>query len=105
MSFTVPSSDVPDACTLPVAEQPGRRAEFDALFTTAVTRVERVAPTHARLHLAGPPGLASTVRDLTARETACCSFFTFTLSESLILDIEVPESYADVLAALLERAS
>jgi hypothetical protein len=43
------------------------------------------------------------VRDLTAREAECCSFFTFTLTpdgETLILDIEVPDSHADVLASL-----
>jgi hypothetical protein len=56
------------------------------------------------------------VRRLTDAETACCSFFTFTLtpltgSEAdttdgtvLALDIEVPVARADVLAALIQRA-
>ena len=101
---------VPDSCSLPTAERPLRLAEFDDLFATAVRRVEPVTPTHARLHLAGATGLAATVRDLTARETECCSFFRFAVhpgapeDETLTLDIEVPARYADVLAALVTQA-
>ena len=102
---------IPDACTLPTAERPLRLAEFDALFATAVRRVDTAGPTHVRLRLTGPAGLAATVRDLTARETACCSFFAFTVTpepaddgEALILDVEVPARYADVLASLAGRS-
>jgi hypothetical protein len=107
MSFVVP-----DACTLPTAEQPVRLAEFDDLFATAVREVELLDPTHGRLHLTGPAGLAARVRDLAARETECCSFFTFTTSpqpatdgEAAVLNIEVPAAHADVLASLLRRAN
>jgi hypothetical protein len=96
-----------DECTLPTAERPLRLAEFDALFAAAVRRVETLGPTHARLRLTGPAGLEATVRDLTARETECCSFFTFTTTadgENLVLDIQVPGACAEVLAALVERA-
>jgi hypothetical protein len=106
------SIDVPDACTLPTAERPVRLAEFDDLFATAVHRIDPVDATHARLHLTGPAGLTARVRDLAARETECCSFFTFTTTtlpatdgEAAVLDIEVPTAYADVLAALVQRAS
>jgi hypothetical protein len=106
------SFDVPDACTLPTAEQPLRLAEFDDLFATAVRRIDPVSTTHARLHLTGPAGLTDRVRDLAARETACCSFFTFTTTpqqatdgEAAVLDIEVPAAHADVLASLTQRAS
>ena len=108
MSFVVP-----DACTLPTAEQPLRPAEFDELFATAVRRVETLTPTHVRMTFTGQARLAATVRDLTARETECCSFFTFTVTPepaaadgaALTLDIEVPAQYTDVLAALTQRAS
>ncbi|MEV6299240.1 hypothetical protein AB0M02_07525 [Actinoplanes sp. NPDC051861] len=107
MSFVVP-----DACTLPTAERPFRLAEFDELFATAVRDVEQADATHARLNLAGPEGLATKVRDLTARETECCSFFTFTTTpqyapdgEIVVLDIEVPAAHADVLTSLTQRAS
>jgi hypothetical protein len=103
---------VPDACTLPTAARPLRLAEFDALFATAVNEVRQVDPTHARLRLAGPAGLAGTVEDLTARETECCSFFGFTVTaepapdgEVVVLDVEVPARHADVLASLVRRAS
>ena len=102
---------VPDACSLPTAERPLRLAEFDDLFTDAVRRVERETPTHTRLHLTGAAGLAAAVRDLTAREAQCCSFFEFTVTpetggegEALILDIEVPGRYTDVLDALTSKA-
>src|SRR6187551_302297 len=102
---------IPDACTLPTVERPLRLAEFDALFATAVRQVDTLGPTHARMRLTGPAGLAATVRDLTARETECCSFFAFAVTpvpagegETVILDVEVPAQYAAVLVSLAERA-
>jgi len=107
MSFVIP-----DACTLPTAEVPLRQADFDDLFATAVREVCQIDATHARLHLTGPAGLAARVRDLAARETECCSFFTFTTTsepatdgEAVVLDIEVSNAHADVLASLAQRAS
>lgn len=102
----------PDACTLPTAEQPVRLAEFDALFTNHTIGVERVTPTRLVLTLTGPPDLAAQVKDLTDRESSCCSFFTFTVSteedsgaESRVrLDVSVPAARVDVLDALAERA-
>jgi hypothetical protein len=105
------SMEIPDACTLPTAERPLRLAEFDALFATAVRAVETESPTHARMRLTGPAGFTAKVRDLTARETECCSFFTFTVTpeptgdgEALTLDVQVPAAYAEVLASLTGRA-
>jgi len=97
------SFEVPDSCTLPTAERPLRLAEFDELFSTSVREVESPSPTRARMRLAGvDPAL---VRDLTARETECCSFFAFTVFEDpLVLEVEVPPAYADVLDSLLRRA-
>jgi hypothetical protein len=102
----------PDACTLPTVQRPLRLAEFDDLFAAAVRAVDRATPMHTRLRLSGAIGLDATVRDLTARETACCSFFDFAITpgtaadgEALVLDVRVPAQYADVLAALSTRAS
>jgi hypothetical protein len=100
------------ACTLPTVEQPLRVAEFDALFAAHLTRVERLDPSHAQLTLTGGPGLAGRARDLAERETACCSFFTFTIDqpdtdhgpERVDLRIAVPAVHVTVLAALLARA-
>jgi len=114
---TAPVGWVPvDACTLPSAEQPLRVAEFDDLFTATLRAVERSpTATRARLVLAGEPGLAERVQRLADAETACCSFFTFTVARldadpggaaatALALDIEVPAARTEVLAALLARA-
>src|SRR5579883_1403977 len=97
---------VADACTLPTAEQPLRVAEFDQLFTDALRAIRRVSPTHLELKL---DATAETMaRDLTARETSCCSFFTFHLTptgDGLVrMDIEVPAEHRDVLDGLGARA-
>ena len=65
---------VPEACTLPTVEQPLRVAEFDELFAAAVRPAERVDLTGLRVHLPAGEATVSTVRNLIARETACCSF-------------------------------
>lgn len=106
-------TDVPDACTLPTAARPLRLAEFDALFASALRGQERLDPRHLRMTLAGEQGLEATVRDLAARETACCSFFDFTITatsdpagtgERVTVDIAVPAAQTAVLDALAERA-
>lgn len=96
-----------DACTMPTVDRPLRLAEFDALFTAAVTSVER-REQGVRLHLAGEAGLVERVRDLTDRETECCSFFSFQIAgtdEALTLDIAVPPARQEILDALADRAS
>jgi hypothetical protein len=97
----------PDACTLPTAEQPLRVVEFADLFATALRRIERVSPTRLRLELA--TAHETTARELTTRETGCCSFFTFTFtpagSDSVHLDIDVPVARVAVLDGLATQAS
>lgn len=95
-----------DACTMPTPERPLRVAELDALFASAVRSVERRGR-DVRMRLAGGEGLVEEVRDLTARESACCSFFTFTLAgthDDLTLDISVPPGRQEILDALAVRA-
>ncbi|MFG1925360.1 hypothetical protein [Cryptosporangium sp. NPDC048952] len=92
--------EIPESCTLPTAERPLRVAEFDALFAASVRGVERLAPEHLVLTLGDFD--RATVEDLIARETACCSFFTFTLNEST-LHVEVPAAHVAVLDSLASR--
>ena len=97
---------VPQACTLPTVEQPLRLAEFDALFATALRAQQRLSPTALQWHL--DPAAEAGARNLTGRESACCSFFTFTVTGSddeLRLDVQVPAGHADVLDALASRAA
>jgi hypothetical protein len=76
--------------------------EFDDLFAT-VTGSDRIGPGHLRLALTAPEGV---VRDLTARETQCCSFFAFTVGAApsgVVLDIEVPASRVAILDGIEAR--
>jgi len=96
---------VPPACSLPTAEQPVRLAEFDALFAASLRSQESTAATRLRWTL--DPDVEAHVRDLAAREAACCSFLTVTVTgaaEGLHVDIEVPPQHGDVLSALRRRA-
>ncbi|MCX5066024.1 hypothetical protein OOJ91_09025 [Micromonospora lupini] len=54
------------------------------------------------------PAAETTARDLTDRESSCCSFFTFTYTHvtgALRLDVQVPAARVDVLDALTQRAA
>ncbi|SCL60192.1 hypothetical protein [Micromonospora chersina] len=99
----------PDACTLPTAERPLRLAEFDQFFRDAVRGVDRLSARHLRLHLAGDARVEESARDLTARESSCCSFFAFAVSRSgpdaLTLDVRVPAAHIHVLDGLADRAA
>lgn len=105
---------VPEACTLPTAERPLRVAEFDALFADALERVERPEPGRLRMSLHGGDGgdgggVGERARDLAERESACCSFFTFTFSQDdpgrVLMEVAVPPEHTAVLDALAERAT
>ncbi|MFE3196834.1 hypothetical protein [Embleya sp. NPDC059237] len=98
---------VPESCTLPKEGQSLRVAEFDALFAEALVRVERPTPVRARLVLGTAAEPAA--RELAARETSCCSFFTFAFEHDetgrLLMDVAVPEMHVPVLDALVDRAA
>ena len=63
----------------------------------------RHRPAQTRLRLALDPAVESLARDLAARESQCCAFFTFTFTttgDELYLDIDVPSAQIAVLDAL-----
>lgn len=113
-----------DACTLPTVERPVRAAEFDALFEQFVEEVIRVDATHLVVRLAGGPEAAAQASALAAKETACCSFFTFRVEAETVdeagtrpgeqtgnratarvrLEVDVPPERAAVLSGLAARA-
>jgi hypothetical protein len=101
---TSPQAWVPDACTLPTADQPFRVAEFDDLFRSA-RGTERVAGTTLRLTL--DRSTLDFARDLAARETECCSFFDFSFSpvgeDIVTMQVTVPPAYTAILDALAAR--
>lgn len=95
----------PDACTLPTVEQPIRDAEFDRFFADAVHATHRSGP--ARLELVVDPAAEPVTRDLAARESSCCSFFTFDFDiteTGLVMGVGVPAAYVDVLDVFAARA-
>jgi len=97
---------VPETCTLPTVERPLRRAEFDQLFATALRGQQRLSPTELRWRL--DQSAEATARDLTTRESSCCSFFSFTLApdgDAVRVDVRVPAAHVDVLDALADRAA
>ncbi|MEV6062297.1 hypothetical protein [Nocardia asteroides] len=99
-----PDGWVPDACTLPTVERPIRVAEFDRLFAEGVRAVRRPAPTRLELDLSADTEAAG--RDLAARESQCCSFFAFDFhadASAVVMGVEVPPAYTDVLDAVAER--
>lgn len=99
---------VPQSCTLPTEQQPLRAAEFDALFAERLVEVSRLDPLRLHMVLAGGPGVEGPVRDLVARESDCCSFFTFTVAadrDQILLDISVDAAHEAVLNALHAQAT
>jgi hypothetical protein len=102
----VPEITAPEACQLPLLEQPLRLAEFDALFARGLRAQQRLSPTMLRWIF--EPGVEATARDLTARETACCSFFTFdftVVGDEVGVQLVVRPAQVKVLDALATRAS
>jgi hypothetical protein len=96
------------SCTLPTADRPLRVAEFDRLFTDAVRGAGRPSRTRLKLELVSSAENAAQAAGLMVRETACCSFFTSTLTATggaLELEIAVPDSHVDVLDALAARVA
>ena len=97
---------VPEVCTLPTADRPLRLAEFDDLFAAALRGQQRLSRTRLRWRL--DPAAEQAARDLTGRESECCSIFSFTFAPAagaVQLDVAVPEAHAGVLDALADRAA
>jgi len=95
-----------EACTLPTAERPLRLAEFETLFADHLSDLTWDGD-RLRLSLSGGADLRAVVADLTARESACCSFFDFSLSgavDRVVLDVGVPPERREILDGLADLA-
>lgn len=97
-----------ESCTLPTDDRPLRAAEFDEMFARHLVEVKRPKPTSAVFVLDGGNDLPVRARDLAARETACCSFFTIDVSEqrpgAVQMHVSVPASRMQIISALIARA-
>jgi hypothetical protein len=84
-----------------MAERPRRLAELDQVLAGSLRGQDRPSRTRLRWTLA--PDSEARVRELVARESVCCPFFTFTVTpgtDALVVDVEVPETQVDGLDAL-----
>ncbi|WP_019925307.1 hypothetical protein [Nocardia sp. BMG111209] len=96
------------ACTLPTAQRPTRLAEFDDFFGRAVAATARPSATRLELRLRADGDAERMGRDLAARESTCCAFFTFTFTADAagtVMGIEVPVTHLDILDALAVRVA
>ena len=83
-------------------------AQFDELFSSAVLRVDRPEPDRLELELEPTAEVAASAATLAVQETACCSFFTFTLRATdgqLLLEVYAPAPQIAVLNALAAHAA
>ena len=98
---------LPEASSLPTVEQPLRRREFDEFFHDDIIGVVLEAPQRIRLGLRAERTAAGRAASLAAKETGCCSFFTFELKitdGSVSIMVYAAPAHAPVLAALAARA-
>jgi len=104
---------VEDFCTLPTAALPERATEFGELFQRQIAPPYWIDSQHVEFTLAGVDDLHHQVLDLVARESACCSFFDFLITQEprqapplppLVLQVGVPANRHDVLEALTNLA-
>ena len=82
-----------------------RLAEFDSLLGSARS-AEREDPTHLTLYFDEVDGLEAQARDLTARESSCCSFFGFNVANDhgqVIVGIQVPDQHTSILDSMQSR--
>ncbi len=95
------------ACTLPSEQQPLRAAEFEDLFRSALRRAERRSPSWLQLGFVDTGDGFEGIAELVARESACCSFFSFDLHRldaETVLEIRVPAAHTAVLDGLHRQA-
>jgi hypothetical protein len=99
---------IEDFCTLPTAAQPKRLMEFLELFRRQVVPPRRIGQHRVEFSFANDDSLYAEMSDLVARESACCSFFEFTIErlaqDHLVLQVRVPANRDDVLDALADHA-
>jgi hypothetical protein len=101
----IPPASTPIVCDMTTATdtEEERLAEYRQLFTEALIARERTAA-GIRYRLRAAPGIEARVRDLAAREKACCAFFGFEISvadDEVRWDIAVPDN--DMARAVLEE--
>jgi hypothetical protein len=99
-----PAAATPIVCDMTGAPDTGpeRIAEYQRLFAQALIGRDRT-PQGIRFRFRAEDGIEPWVRDLAAKEKACCAFFTFTVTragEEVLWDATVVDD--EVARAILE---
>lgn len=102
----LPAADTPVACDLSTAtDTPEQRLdEYHRLFAQTLISRERTGTNGVRFRLRAQDGVEPWVRDLAAREKACCAFFAFeitTTGDEVVWDAEVIDD--DTARAVLDE--
>jgi hypothetical protein len=100
-----PATATPIVCDMTNAPDTGqeRLMEYQRLFSQALIVRERTTD-GIRFRFLARPGIEAWVRDLAAREKACCAFFTFTITtagEDVLWDATVVDD--DIARAILDE--
>jgi hypothetical protein len=99
--------DQPIACSLDATELRTQLDEWRSALGSAVTSVERVDATVARMQLRPDYDDVSTLIGLARREVACCPFFRFAVEIDVAgatLVASVPPEAATVLDSFIDLA-
>lgn len=101
----IPAASTPIVCDMTTATDTDeeRLAEYRRLFTQSLVGRERTNE-GIRFRFRADPGVEEWVRDLAAREKACCAFYAFTVTadgDEVRWDCAVPDN--DIARAVLEE--
>jgi hypothetical protein len=105
----IPAASTPIVCDMSSASDTAeeRLAEYRRLFTQALIGRERTAG-GIQFRFRTAPGVESWVRDLAAREKACCAFFAFAVAthgdevrwDAAVIDDDIARAILDEFYAL-----
>lgn len=111
----LPPADTPVMCDMTAApDSPEQRLdEYHRLFARALISRERTDRGGVRFRLRAEEGIEPWVRDLAAREKACCAFFAFEVTntggevvwDAEVIDDDTARAVLDEFYALTETAS
>lgn len=101
----IPAASTPVVCDMTTATdtEEERLAEYRRLFAQALAGKQRTAA-GIRFRFRAEPGVEAWVRDLAAREKACCAFYGYTVSmegDEVLWDCAVPDD--DLARAILDE--
>jgi hypothetical protein len=109
-----PTTTTPIVCDMTSAPDTGpeRLAEYRRLFTRALVGRERTAA-GIRFRLRADDGIEDWVRDLAAREKACCAFFDFEITidgdevrwDATVVDDDIARAVLDEFYRLPDTAA